>query len=50
MPKSFYQNKKTLDEKSKPFQILHQFFQIEDMKESLPHSAAYLLMQLSDDE
>lgn len=50
MPASYYQNKKTLTEKSKPFHILHSFFQLEDMKENLPHSAAYLILQLSDDE
>jgi len=39
-----------LHDQSKPFQILHQFFHLDDMKENLPHSAAYLILQLSDDE
>ena len=31
-------------------QIIHSHYTIEDMKENLPHSAAYLIIQLSDDE
>ena len=29
---------------------MHSFFQLDDIKENLPHSAAYLVLQLSDDE
>ena len=35
---------------SKPLQIVHQFYQLEELKENLPHSTAYLILQLSDDE
>jgi hypothetical protein len=29
---------------------MQQFYHLEEIKETLPHSAAYLIMQLSDDE
>lgn len=49
-PKDFHETKKTLQDSSKPFQIIHQYFEIDDMVENLPHSSGYLLLQLSDDE
>jgi hypothetical protein len=50
LPSNFHATKKQLHDASKPVQIVHQFFQLDEMKESLPHSAAYLVLQLSDDE
>lgn len=50
LPSNFHSTRKQLHESSKPVQIVHQFFQLDEMKENLPHSAAYLLLQLSDDE
>lgn len=50
LPANHRATSERLRSSSKPLQILHQHFGIEDMKDSLPHSAAYLILQLSDDE
>jgi len=50
MPKNFIACQKSLNEKSKPMQILNKFYEIEEKKENLPHSSGYLVLQLSDDE
>jgi len=50
LPRNYQNTHKRLRATSKPFQILHQFAELDDMKENLPHSAAYVILQLSDDE
>lgn len=49
-PKNYHSTKKTLHDNSKPFQIIHQYYEQEELKDNLPHSSGYLLIQLSDDE
>jgi hypothetical protein len=44
LPSSYRSTQDRLKSASKPLQILHRHFEIEDMKESLPHSAAYLIL------
>lgn len=50
LPSSFHITKEKLHNTSKPLNIIHHFAQLEEMKENLPHSAGYLILQLSDDE
>jgi hypothetical protein len=50
LPKGYHETKQKLYKTSKPLNIIHHFAQLEEMKECLPHSAAYLILQLSDDE
>jgi hypothetical protein len=39
-----------LKENSKPYKIITSYFPIEELKENLPHSSAYLVLQLSEDK
>lgn len=50
LPSSVAETRGKLMEASKPTQTLHQTYQLEEMKESLPNSGGYLIIQLSDDE
>ena len=50
LPPNHSQTYSKLLTQSKPYSILHQCYEIEDLKENLPHSAAYVVLQLSDDE
>lgn len=50
LPRSFREAEESLRQSSKPLQILHQLYSIEEMKEHLPGQTAYLVLQLSDDE
>jgi hypothetical protein len=49
MPKSFEKIDTELREQSKPYKIISQYYPIEDFKENLPNSSAYLIVQLSED-
>jgi hypothetical protein len=50
LPSSVADTRAKLHDASKPTQTLHQTYQLEEMKENLPSSAGYLIVQLSDDE
>jgi hypothetical protein len=50
VPKSFNKMEEELKESSKPYKILNSFYAIDDFKENLPHSSAYLVVQLSEDK
>lgn len=41
---------KELKEQSKPYQILKEVYSLEQMKESLPTSTGFLILQMSDDQ
>lgn len=44
MPKTYTKIEEDLKESSKPYKILNSYYPIEDFKENLPHSGAYLLI------
>jgi len=44
MPKSFEKMQTELREQSKPYKVLTQYYPIEDLKENLPNSSAYLII------
>ena len=50
LPGSYHRARKTLHDGSKPIQILKNCSSIEEIKDQLPHSAGYLIVQLTDDE
>jgi hypothetical protein len=43
-PKAYTKTEDDLKENSKPYKIINSFYPIEDMKENLPHSSAYLVI------
>ena len=49
-PRSYTKTEEDLNENSKPFKIINAFSAVEEMKENLPHSSAYLVIQLSEDK
>ena len=50
MPKQYQRVEEDLKENSKPYKIITSYFPIEELKENLPHSSAYLVLQLSEDK
>lgn len=44
MPKVYQKTEQELKDQSKPFKIATQYYHIEDFKENLPHSSAYLIV------
>jgi hypothetical protein len=49
-PAKLLKTEEELHDTSKPYKILSSFYPIEDMKDNLPHSSAYLIIQLSEDK
>lgn len=49
LPKSFIKTEEEIKESSKPLKLLTTFSTIEDLKENLPSSTAFLILQLSED-
>lgn len=49
-PKQHSKVDEELKEHSKPYKILSSFFSLEEFKEHLPNSSAYLVIQLSEDK
>lgn len=50
LPSAFTKVESEIKESSKPFKIVSSYYPIEDFKENLPHSSAYLIIQLSEDK
>lgn len=50
MPKMYKHIAEELKEHSKPYQIMKDVSNLEQMKENLPTSTGFLLMQMSDDK
>lgn len=50
VPKVLTKLEEEIKETSKPYKILNSFYAIDDFKENLPHSSAYLVLQLSEDK
>lgn len=49
-PRAHAKTEEELKENSKPFKIINAFSPVEEMKDNLPHSSAYLVIQLSEDK
>lgn len=50
LPPSVHATHNKLMSSSKPMQNIHSFFTLEELKDQLPSSGAYLIIQMSDDE
>lgn len=50
MPKSFIKTEEDIKESSKPLKLLTSYSTIEDLKDNLPSSTAFLVLQLSEDK
>lgn len=49
MPNVFSRLSNELKQQSKPFQIMKDISSLEQMKENLPSSTGYLILQMTDD-
>ena len=50
MPNVFSRLSNELKQQSKPFQIMKDISSLEQMKENLPSSTGYLILQMTDDQ